>query len=155
MLQPELQADQSREDLGLISQLILITAAVQQPQGAPSPPSAALAGATPPSARPGRETIKGADGGVWVPVVIGRRATAFLVQQAATLHTLLRATAPPFVPQALRQALLSEGVRVVGPLRDLRLPVPREQVGGWEHGKEGGRSFEGGREGGWCEQTLG
>jgi hypothetical protein len=99
VLQPDLRSGQTVDDLGLISQLILISAAVQ---------------ATP---------------GQWRRVVAARRVTAFLVgREAAAVSQLLRATAPIFVPKSLRRLLLTDATAEVHGAPELLLPLQNSMV---------------------------
>jgi hypothetical protein len=104
-----------RDDLGLISQLVLVT--LVSPVTSPADPAMA------------------APSGGAAAAVLGRRATALLVRREAELRTLLRATAPPFVPASLRWLLMSDSAQVMTPHDKLQLPIPEAKVGvgraGW------------------------
>jgi len=108
VLQPELRPGLNQDDLGLVSQIILITVAAEL--GQHRPPHAL-------------------ESSRWSGCVIGRRVTALLVaREMNTIGALLKATASPFVPQSLRQLLLTDVDAWVVAAPDVQLPVPEDVV---------------------------
>lgn len=127
VLQPLLRRGQSKDELGLVTQLLLVTLAI---------PDAATSGGgsssqAPDGCMPAPGALKAASGG-WRYVCAARRAAAFLVgREAAAVASLLRAAAPPFVPASLRALLLTHNdAHVHAPPKQLRLPVKEDAVGG-------------------------
>lgn len=114
-----LTAGAAREDLGLCSQLLLVTLAAPAAAGGDAPAAVGGDAPAPPAA-----------GGGWAWRVVGRRLTALLVgREAAALAGLLRADAPPFVPAHARDLLRALTPSWMFAPRHLALPLAEELVG--------------------------